>query len=532
MPSSGAATAMSPREQLDDLRRRFQLLEGERKANHETAKLSIQQNREIINQMKEENKNLRAEIAKLRGEKPLTTEQQLEKAMSEVQALQRKFDTLKCTNDKKKGHLDSLDNKLGELSVGSKLHNSEASPEMRQIRVLENRLDKAMIKHNEATSIRKTYEAIVKRLKEERIGFDNQLAAIERTLKSKERDYEELLLLSHDAYHAKEMAQAELHRFEQGVMEERNQRDREVQEKKALVEQRVSMNKKLEDHQKKLKAQQEAEKQEKAGKDLAATSDLTAGISSDYAHEERQKLEDYQEAFHAIKEATGVDDVNEVIQKFLTQEDTQKNLAKLTKENQATIDRLTEERRKIRLQVEELKFCGTANRRQVIDDQEARLAEATEKFERNRGKFERIAKMLIDMKAGIDHLGEKLISIKLENENTLEMSDETVEEVLQQCELKVSKLLSLTHNLEDDPSDRKRMLDEERYEEKLMLRNQSDARIKLSDKDEDADDDDDAFEEEMDEDVWHRKQVKYNSEQILEKQQTKNRRKKRGKAAA
>ena len=36
-----------------------------------------------------------------------------------------------------------------------------------------------------------------------------------------------------------EMAQAELHRFEQGVMEERNQRDKEVQEKKILVEQRV-----------------------------------------------------------------------------------------------------------------------------------------------------------------------------------------------------------------------------------------------------------------------------------------------------
>merc|ERR1719230_1128923 len=101
---------------------------------------------------------------------------------------------------------------------------------MRQIRVLENRLDKSMVKHNEANSIKTTYQAIVKRLREERMGFDNRLAGIERTLKSKERDYEELLLLSHDAYHAKEMAQAELHRFEQGVTEERNQRDKEVQE--------------------------------------------------------------------------------------------------------------------------------------------------------------------------------------------------------------------------------------------------------------------------------------------------------------
>lgn len=69
------------------------------------------------------------------------------------------------------------------------------------------------------------------------------------------------------------------------------------------------------------------------------------------------------------------------------------------------------------------------------------------------------------------------------------------------------------------------MFDEERYEEKLLSKSQSDVRIKLTDQEQDADDDDDDFEEEMDEDVWNRKHVKYNSEQILEKQQTKNRKK-------
>jgi len=36
----------------------------------------------------------------------------------------------------------------------------------RHIRMLENRFDKALIKYNEAQSIRKTYEQIVKRLRE------------------------------------------------------------------------------------------------------------------------------------------------------------------------------------------------------------------------------------------------------------------------------------------------------------------------------------------------------------------------------
>lgn len=43
---------------------------------------------------------------------------------------------------------------------------------------MENRLDKAIIKYNEAQSIRKTYEQIVKRLKDERITFDNQVRVV------------------------------------------------------------------------------------------------------------------------------------------------------------------------------------------------------------------------------------------------------------------------------------------------------------------------------------------------------------------
>merc|ERR1719424_1566543 len=210
--------------------------------------------------------------------------------MNEVQNLQRKVDNLKADNNRKRWNLEELSGKFDELKTDAALPTTEASPQMRQIRVLENRLDKAMIKYNEAQSIKKTYEAIVKRLKEDRVGFDNQLAAIERTLKAKERDYEELLLLSHDAYHAKEMAQAELHRFEQGVMEERNQRDKEVQEKKVLVQQRVEMNQRLEQRERMLKKQQDLDRAgERQLKEVTTEpGDVTGGLN-DYAQEEQQK---------------------------------------------------------------------------------------------------------------------------------------------------------------------------------------------------------------------------------------------------
>merc|ERR1719454_2744255 len=208
------------------------------------------------------------------------------------------------------------------------------------------------------------------------------------------------------------------------------------------------MNQRLEQRERMLKKQQDLEKAgERAQKDSVPSNDPNASLMSDIAQEEKLKVADYEEAFHRIKESTGVVDVNEVIQKFLTQEDTHKNLANLTRENQGKIDQLTEEKRKLRLQVEELKFSsgGNVGRRQVIDDFETHLAEAAEKFDRNRGKYERMAKMLIGMKAGIGHLAEKLTVIALESgEAPIAMSDETVEEVLQQCELKLSKLMGRT----------------------------------------------------------------------------------------
>lgn len=96
-----------------------------------------------------------------------------------------------------------------------------------------------MIKYNEAQSVRKTYEHIVKRLQEERLSFDNQLGHFERSLKSKKQDAKELEMMSKDANHAKECAKAELSRIETHNIDERKQRDKSLQTKKEVVKQRL-----------------------------------------------------------------------------------------------------------------------------------------------------------------------------------------------------------------------------------------------------------------------------------------------------
>lgn len=75
-------------------------------------------------------------------------------------------------------------------------------------------------------------------MKEERVGYDNQLAAIERSLKGKEHDYEELLLLAHDATHAKELAEAELKKYDHKKAAVRELRKTYLEEKRKAIEAR------------------------------------------------------------------------------------------------------------------------------------------------------------------------------------------------------------------------------------------------------------------------------------------------------
>ena len=160
--------------------------------------------------------------------------------------MRRKHDDVRHQCQFRQKELDTMQDKLKDLEKEMEKLKDDDTPLTRNIRTLENRLDKAMIKYNEAQSIRKTYEQIVKRLKEERIGFDNQLAAIERTLKAKEKDLEELVLMSHDAQHAKEVAKAELLKLEHQLMEEKKQREKELADRRQLVQQKVEMNQRME----------------------------------------------------------------------------------------------------------------------------------------------------------------------------------------------------------------------------------------------------------------------------------------------
>ena len=69
-------------------------------------------------------------------------------------------------------------------------------------------------------------------------------------------------------------------------------------------------------------------------------------------------------------------------------------------------------------------------------ERNADLAQGT--YDRNKEKLERVNKVLVHAKAGIEHLAEKLQDVKLDNQSSnIQISDNTLVEALSQCENKL-----------------------------------------------------------------------------------------------
>jgi len=260
-------------------------------------------------------------------------------------------------------------------------------------------------------------------------------------------------------------------------------------------------------------------------KKAVVTNTMYSQLNQAKKEDEQEKITTYEEAFRKIRDATGVSDVSEVISKFLTQEETQKRLMEMTKESQLRIDSLQEEKALAKHRVEEIKFSGNvaSGTRRLVDDFETLLSEANSKCERNKAKYERIAKVLVNVKAGVQHLYDKLEGVNVGQPPITTMNDDTVVDVLTQCEEKLMKVLETIQKVED--AEGEAMHGAEADAEDLPAYN---IRVALPSMDDEDLSDSDLDEEEGD-DVPDRDQMKKMSFLTLEKATKKTKRGRRKK---
>ncbi|XP_035262539.1 coiled-coil domain-containing protein 151 [Anguilla anguilla] len=442
-----------------DLQRKIQLLEGDRSAYYESSQSAIKKNKDVILQLRQENKRLHKKLADaLTGDEQVIKDAFQSRGMeiapfrnkSGKAALQildqkvcdrmKKLNALRHSAETRRRRLEELQQQYDSIQAQAQAPQPDATrreEDAQNLRVLENRLEKAQLKCQEAEHIMRSYLKLKAHLQDESLTFQSQLDRLEAEILRQRQELQDLQVMKNDANLSKDVARAELQRQEELVYKERRERDGILACYKKQAEELKAHSERLE---------RRAQRTAMHPDELSSEAQRSAAAVA----EEDKVIHTFEEAFHRIKEATGVTDTHEVVERFISQGDTQKHLEKLKEENERTLVQLKEERDQLQAQFQELKYSGEAklsSGQQMVEECEGHLQREQEKRDEASERLEALTRTLNAVRAGVDHLSDKLQHIKMKGKPSKTQvspsSDEYALELLTQSELRLASLVDL-----------------------------------------------------------------------------------------
>ena len=111
----------------------------------------------------------------------------------------------------------------------------------KQIRILENRVEKALIKFNEAIAHNKTLRDEIDDLRRERVVFENVYRKMERDLQDKKRQMAEIIELSNQSYEQRDTFQMEIAAIEQANRKEQEEFEDQMVELSRMLENELKL---------------------------------------------------------------------------------------------------------------------------------------------------------------------------------------------------------------------------------------------------------------------------------------------------
>ncbi|KAI9523026.1 hypothetical protein NQZ68_031886 [Dissostichus eleginoides] len=535
MPFSADSMKPPLHDQITEMQRKIQLLEGDRTAYYESSQSTIKKNRETIRQLRQDNKRLCRKMAEVNagdatiikvafqnrglekdayrnmsGKAALTTlDQRVLSKTKRLNALKHTTQTFQCRLDelKKEYQRSKPEGSSGAVSADARARKKEE--DAMKLRALENSLEKTQFKCKEAENIMINYQKLKSHLQDESLTFQGQLDSLEAEILKHREELHDMQIMNNNAQLSKEAAKADLQQLEECLYKERKERERIIAIYRKKVEERKAQAEKTD-----RRAQRTAMQPDELSSEAQRSSPRVAG-------EEEKVISTFEEAFRRIKEATGVTDIQEIVERFISQKETHQHLEKLKGENKTVLQQLKEQKELLDQQFQDMKYSGEAelsNDRQMLEECEQQLQAQQQRCDADKERLEWLVKALSTVQAGVEHLADKLQHITLREDTVAEVSpdsDEFVLELMTQCELKL-KLLHEELRGKDGSAIMKEMEEEEFYvriEGKLPEYN---TRVKLPE-DQRLDlfnDEDDSEEDEAD--VMSREALKRQSQMIIE----------------
>ncbi|KAJ3351787.1 Coiled-coil domain-containing protein 63 [Entophlyctis luteolus] len=408
--------------ELQKLQRQYRIMEGDRKAYSEESRIVITKQRATIEKLKRDHEHLVNELKLLEYRHDDHKRNGAQSKKAEVMADQAGEINIPHTMTKETfqrkiksilAEIASLDNQIACMDrdidqqrsqlggVNAASQNSEAIE--KQIRVLENRLDKALVKFNKSLAVNKRLRATIDNLRRERLVFDNIYRKFEKDLLDQKKQMAEIIETSNSAYEARDEAQAKIialrekaDKEHQAYIQEIKELDRALEQDRKLKDfMAAKFADRLEAHYNDGTISRKRNEKDAFAKNFPSQDNIT------------ESLDTYEKAFAEIRKVTGTQDIGELVARFKAVEDQNFSLFNYVNEINNEIEKMAEEIVQVQQKIDALKveqLAAEEELKRVMKGLEGNFQKSKEKCDAFDRKYVDTNQLLEEVRKGTENI--------------------------------------------------------------------------------------------------------------------------------
>uniref|UniRef100_A0A3B5K6K5 Outer dynein arm docking complex subunit 3 n=1 Tax=Takifugu rubripes TaxID=31033 RepID=A0A3B5K6K5_TAKRU len=382
-------SAMKDPHQIMEKQRKLQLLESDRAAQCEGFQWSIEKNAESIQQLRQQNKRLFKRLSEAIAVRVIDeafnkrgVEKEAYRNMSGQDALmiqdQKVLSKMKRLNAQK--HVtQTKQQQLAELER----EYQTVMLCLQMLRAQENRLEKIQFKCKEAENITVNYQRVKRHLQEESLTFQSILDSLEAEILKYREELNKMQIMNNEAQLSKKAVKVTCRVSTFKVGGGRRPPSTYISSVKTGMMMMMVMQ----------------------PDDM-----ISEALQSEPIVERKEALSTFEDAYRCIKEATGVTNAQEILERFTVQKETHQHLLKLKEDNKKMLQQLREQKELLTKELEDVP--------RVVEEcveWKQRLQAQQQRHDASKQHLNQMQKSLSTVRAGVEHLAARLHHIELVN---------------------------------------------------------------------------------------------------------------------
>ncbi|XP_065891131.1 coiled-coil domain-containing protein 63-like [Dysidea avara] len=393
------------REELVKLQRDYRRSEGSRKTLTESSQNDIRKQQAMIMMLEKESEELRKNLSLAGSKQNERRDQMVTRKFEELLSTQAEYDDKVVEEQRKvmelEEHVRTMQKMVSKQrkDMGGALMSEKQHVKMqKQVRVIENRLDKSCVRFNSMLAENAKLRDLIDHLRRERSVFEGLSNRLQKELTEVKRAMGEMIEISTQAHDARDDAQSKKLALKEKTEKEIVQYNMELKELMRVI-----------DHDRKLKEFMSKKDQERT-EAHEYIEEMKAKKETEKMNERESTVQSYKEAFERIQEATGIIDIDKLVNKFIEVEDQNFALFNYVNELNNEIELVQEQIQEVQQEIERFKSQNIEmeeKRKAILKELEEQLDETTKMKGTHDTRFSASTRVLEQLKGGVESLFNK-----------------------------------------------------------------------------------------------------------------------------